>query len=791
MHRLALALATICAAATPAAAGAAAEPSAAHPRLLLDDDLRAAWKRLAKDTGSAVGRAIARCAEIRKRPKDFARDHYMGLDWAQRLASCLVAHAATGDDAHAKTAMVYFGAMLDDRDVVGDGAGGDEAARRDSGFAMRAMGPYTALAYDWLHDHASMTDDLRAKARQRFAAWTDWYRDHGYRARSPGTNYQAGYLVAATFIAIAQGGEAGRAGARLWDHVVGDLWGKDMAAALAPGGLLDGGDWGEGWQYGPLSVAEYAVAARAIRRHGVEVAGVDRWLEGVLRRMVHGLSPADRVFIGGDTGEATANLPPPYLAFAAPLVGDATEEVWAWAKHEIAELRLGSPEFPLFEALAEARDVEARKVPRDQWPTIYLTAGVGNLYTRTHWGRGAVWMVLQCSKTIDVDHVHPNAGNLVVSRGKDDVIVDPSPYGSLSSLTSNAPTVASAHLPDNYLPSQAFWSQKTGFRWARQTEAGIVAARCDYADQYRFQHRPSDVPEAIRDIVLVPYAGGDAAAVVVIDRARSGDRTRPLHLRFRTEAKLALDGDVARGTQGGSALAIRRLASSSGEPQVRRLGKGDCFGAGTTRGGCDIPRFAVDEYRLVVDGPAMSAVHVIDAAAPSRSAPDASPVDGADGVVLVRDGRRAVIVAGTGADLRYTAPRGDAVHHVIVGAPERGGSASIAAERAGDGCAVTVSAGGDGARVDARPVIVVVDGACAIVEDPAQAVPLAASGGGTVRDAGVDDGTGGGDAAGGGAGPRSPRSGCCGAHAAPGPAAGMTALVLAGLALVLRARRKT
>ena len=42
----------------------------------------------------------------------------------------------------------------------------------------------------------------------------------------------------------------------------------------------------------------------------------------------------------------------------------------------------------------------------------------------------------------------------MISRGKDEVVVDPSPYGTFSTLTSNAPTVRSAQLPDEYQPSQ-------------------------------------------------------------------------------------------------------------------------------------------------------------------------------------------------------------------------------------------------------------------------------------------------------------------------------------------------
>src|SRR5207249_3859026 len=133
-----------------------------------------------------------------------------------------------------------------------------------------------------------------------------WYRDHGYRAHVPGTNYHAGYLIAATAIAIAQAGD-GDDGAR-WREVADTMWGTEMTAALAPGGVLDGGDWPEGWQYGPLAVAEYALAARLARGAGLATPGVARWLDAVLRRHVYALSPADRGFAGGDTEEKTPNV---------------------------------------------------------------------------------------------------------------------------------------------------------------------------------------------------------------------------------------------------------------------------------------------------------------------------------------------------------------------------------------------------------------------------------------------------------------------------------------------------
>ena len=39
-----------------------------------------------------------------------------------------------------------------------------------------------------------------------------------------------------------------------------------------------GGDWPEGWQYGPLSVLEYALATRAIEEAGVPQPEMDAWV---------------------------------------------------------------------------------------------------------------------------------------------------------------------------------------------------------------------------------------------------------------------------------------------------------------------------------------------------------------------------------------------------------------------------------------------------------------------------------------------------------------------------------
>jgi uncharacterized protein (TIGR03382 family) len=786
---------------TAAGNGEAAADS--RPHVLLTPALRARWQALASVKGSSVEVSIRHCADVAARPAEFAPSGYQQLDWAKHLQACLVAWAATPDaaaaDAHAKVAMTYFTAMLDDRDRVGDGAGGDTLVSQDSGFAIRAIGPYTALAYDWLHDHPLMNEDLRATARHRFKAWTDWFAASGYRARDVGNNYHAGYVIGATLMAAAQRGDAGADGDALWRKVTDEIWGIDMARGLTSGGVLEGGDWGEGWQYGPLAVASYAVAGRVLQEAGVTVPGLGAFFDAVLARHVHALSPAGGVFVAGDTQVETANLEPNPNTLAAVAIAAATPAARAAALGELQRLRLLGPDvaisaFPLLVALAEGSATPA-PLARAGLPTWYLAPGTGNLYARTGWDDGAVWTVMQCTPSLEIDHFHADAGNVVLTRGRDDLLVDPSPYGTLSTLTSNAPTVASAHLPANYIPGQGYWSVTTRWEWAHQSVAGVVAARCDYADQYKFQHRPSDVPHALRDLVLVPWRSARAgdptdATLIVVDRAESGSANRPLYTRWRLPGVATVSPDRAATTVGDSALTVARLASSSGEFERGVPSAKDCFGEGVPRGNCDAARFPVVDARLTVAGPSMRAVHVLDVGAAKATPTPTTLTQGAGwNAAWIDRGERAAIVVtadappwqGPAASLTYRAPARGQVHHVVLdppGAPER---VAVAARKDGADCEVTLTPGGE---VAARPVHLSLDAACQVTLDPvmassAQLVSVAA---GAAGSDGVDHGTAG------RATPRSPRSGCCGGAQASGSATLPMALLVAA-ALGRRRRR--
>ena len=359
----------------------------------------------------------------------------------------------------------------------------------------------------------------------------------------------------------------------------------------------------------------------------------------------------------------------------------------------------------------------------------------------------------------------------VVAR--DDAVVDPSPYGSLGSLTGNAPTVRSAQLPAEMQPSQGRCTGGAAWMWATQTASGVVAARCNYAGTYQFHEAASDVPEALRDFVLLPSADGTAATLVVVDRALTGGKDRDLYLRFRTPGKLALAGDRATATVGGTRLSIAGLGRTSGTPSLGGATMKDCE-HDTTRGTCEAARFPITDYRVQLAGPRPRAAHALSVTDERwrRRGRDVADSSGTGWAGVRVGGTRDAVAALTDADakeLAYSAPRAARVTHVVLDAPEIDDCATVTGKPVGDTCAVDVVGGGS-AALAARPLVITLDGNCAVALDCAGASAPSAANPKPAR-----------------AAAHAPRNGCCDAGA---PAGGPLVLALLVLGATRRGRAR-
>jgi hypothetical protein len=740
-----------------AAIAAPAPPHGQHPRIALTPTVLATLKPDLKVPTSGAALAVEECKKVNIGPK--SQSGYQGLDWASPASSCALAWQLTRKPEYAARGVALWRALLEDVAFMGDkkacvaGTAQPQAIasiRRDSGYAIRFIGLHTALAYDWLHDAPGADEALRKQSRDCFRAWLDWYGTEGYLHEMPGANYHAGFVAAKTLIAVAESGEDGPGGAsaRFWKETVDTQFGKQIVAnGLAgdaggtPGrdhhGALVGGDWPEGWQYGTLSVIEYALAARALQEQGVTWPEVGAWLDALTARYVYALTP-DRKWthVGGDSGGDTANLSAGPGPFVATLIGPSSAEGAAWAAEMRRQLAFAPDGPSVFLALADARTRKPAAPPGASRPLAYLARGTRTLYARSGWTPDAFWGVFTSPPRLVADHQHVDASNFVFSRGADPLIVDPSPYASRSSLTGNAMTLDTTVVPGDYHPSQTF-SSLAELPFARATASGVAAARAEIEGAFKFADYKSDVPLARRDWAFLPEG-----EVVVIDRALTGGPTRNVYLRFRTPAALTLSTvgghAVARGTTGKSAVAIHALSlSPAGKPKINKIPQlhGECPGS---FGACSAARFDVNEYALTLPGAEVVAVHVIDALgqneAPAEVATLGAGGAGVVGASVRRANKQTFVVAAAAsrasppATLGYRVPGAQPARHVVFDAPDAGtGRTSVTATAGADGsCAVTlaptVSALAAGGKVvGARPAVFMVapaSGRCAITEDP-------------------------------------------------------------------------
>jgi hypothetical protein len=724
-------------------------PRGAHPRIVLTPQVLATLKQKAKDDDSATAAVIASCRKAA--PAKGQGDGYQGSNWAFPASACALAYQLTGDKSFAAKGVKFWRALLDDVSEMGDrkgcvaGASPEQAitaVRRDTGYAIRFIGPHAALTYDWLHDAPGVDEPLRKQSRACFAAWIDWYTKDGYLRTQPGANYHAGYVFAKTMVAIALGGEAGPTGDRYWKETVDDVFGAQLVDdGLTPktgpgrvGGVLLGGDWPEGWQYGQLSVIEYALSARALEQHGVRLPALRAWADELPIRFLHGLLPArDGMFVGGDTEAEGPYLPVGKGALVAAMLGPGSDRPAAWAAALAKALPAGrADEINVLDALAEARVVapaDPLATPRPLWT---LAQGTRTVYARSAWTPAAHWAVFSSPPRQVPDHQHVDATSFVFSRGGDHLVVDPTTYGSRSSLEANAVTVDSDVVQGKYKPSQTPWS-RADLPWARGTRSGVVAARGDIARAFDFNGKESDVPLARRDWVFLPEG-----EIVTIDRARTGGPRRAMYLRFRSPGTLGFAaGGIVRADVGGSSLAIRTVSiSPAASPAVKAIARAtDCPGP---HGACAIARFPVSEYSIATRGAEVLAVHVLDGLAkgeaPARAlrlddpAVDAKPPQNA-AVVGAAVSRGAawtyVVAAAATADeppgaLSYGVPGAASSRHVVFDAPEDGeGRAAVTASAAGGRCLVKLSSSGD-RKLKGRPVVFNLGPAasgCAVGED--------------------------------------------------------------------------
>jgi hypothetical protein len=139
-------------------------------------------------------------------------------------------------------------------------ASGGQPPSTDDGYGIRNYGVAMAFGFDWLY--SGLQASTRSAVITALDSWVDWYDASGFSNSAPVANYFAGYVLAKTATGIATGPDNASA-AGYWSAVQTTMYPTLLQAIYAPS--MSGGGWPEGWEYGPLSVENYALFFWAVQ----------------------------------------------------------------------------------------------------------------------------------------------------------------------------------------------------------------------------------------------------------------------------------------------------------------------------------------------------------------------------------------------------------------------------------------------------------------------------------------------------------------------------------------------
>ncbi len=619
---------------------------------------------------------------------------YEAWDWANVGLDLALCYHVTMEERFGRAAALYLKALVSDLERVGDGKADLKTVHHDNGYSIRTRGALASVLYDWMRTTKYVDGALKKRAADQIAAWIAWYGGttdpHGYVNDKPLYNYHAGYFGAVAFYGMAFEGDDPRAGAMR------EKARAEFRERVAPQfAQISGGEWPEGWQYGPLVTLIHSAYVDAESRLSKTKVALP-WLHETIPYLTHARWPdAIHMFDVGDWGSK-----PPTLSgrttFGPSFVFDAKQRAHAvfLARNE------PEPESEWHWLRVVAEDPSGGSLsPQNE--TSYLAKGTGTVFARTSWTKDAVWFASSNGPQFNADHQRLDKGHFALVRGGDDIYVASAAYGSSSTLGTNAILVDdrvdkdhAGHL--DYAPSQGASGVDTKVdRFEDATD--YVYARADLTDAYRSADfewtKRRSVERMFRHFVFSRRAisGDTSARLVVFDTVKVAKGSYAVTFSIHPTQVPEVSGSSFTHKQRGSSARFTMLVPTGAQLNVLKepTSKSDLWHEN------DHPYEGFMGRRVEVPSPKGKAertfLSVMTVGAAETKHPTATHIAGVslDGAEVSDEAY--IFARGTGA-LSYSVSTGVASH--VVADLQPTAKYSVAVTKSGDACAVKITAGG-------------------------------------------------------------------------------------------------
>jgi hypothetical protein len=289
---------------------------------------------------------------------------------------------------------------------------GGQRPSTDDGYGIRNYGVAMAIGYDWLYPALSVA--TKAQVAATLDAWIGWYDSSGFIHSEPIGNYFVGYLYAKTAAAIALDGDDASA-STYWSDVQSRMWGQLMQPSYTTS--MKGGGWPEGWQYGPLSVAEVAEFLWATKT-GKNAPYFDQLPQAHDQSayIAQFAWPSRKHMDDQGTVHAQAALEPSGCA-ALVLAGVLAYngDPYAPTARSLANdlLSTNAQSCPAWQSFLYGDPTAAATPSYTQSPISYFAPGPNHVVARSSWQTDAVWATFVSGQYIDA----PDSGEQYFNQG--------------------------------------------------------------------------------------------------------------------------------------------------------------------------------------------------------------------------------------------------------------------------------------------------------------------------------------------------------------------------------------
>ena len=299
---------------------------------------------------------------------------------------------------------------------------GERDFGRDTGYDIRFGLRNLMLAYDWMYDRFSASE--RQLIVKVATDWVDWYHNTpGYVESWPPENYYAGYLQGIALTVFATAGDNPSA-----DRFFTLLRTKLANEVPVLNQRLAGGDWAEGWNYGPYSVTELSLVNTLLREAG-EDWGVDfDWLQLLPRSLLYQTAPdfSETRSYGGYSGNYPHKTSPAALATLSSTTVDGAfasliyHSMNANPDNDFADVPSDRFYEMVFAAAPARPDLNAL-------PLSYLNSGTGRFFSRSSLTDPEAYFVSTENTSYSFDHYGYANGDVRLYHGQT-CLVGPSAY---------------------------------------------------------------------------------------------------------------------------------------------------------------------------------------------------------------------------------------------------------------------------------------------------------------------------------------------------------------------------